>query len=127
MIQQLNESYSVKTLCNAFGVHRSSYKYWAERPHAIDTERIHLLSEVRAAHAESNGSAGARTIADIVTTKGTSLSRYRAGKLMKQLELVSCQVPKHAYKKADQEHVIIAKVVAVIVGTMRRWKDFLEV
>jgi putative transposase len=99
MIQQLNESYSVKTLCNAFGVHRSSYKYWAERPHAIDTERIHLLSEVRAAHAESNGSAGARTIADIVTTKGTSLSRYRAGKLMKQLELVSCQVPKHAYKK----------------------------
>lgn len=26
---------------------------------------------------------------------------------MKQLELVSCQVPKHSYKKADQEHVAI--------------------
>lgn len=108
MIQQLNESYSIKTLCNAFGVHRSSYKYWVERPHTIDAEQIHLLSEVRVAHAESNGSAGARTIADMVTTKGISLSRYRAGKLMKQLELVSCQVPKHYYKKADQEHVIIA-------------------
>lgn len=72
MIQQLNESYSVKTLCNAFGVYRSSYKYWVERPYTIDAEQIHLLSEVRAAHAESNGSAGARTTADIVTTKGTS-------------------------------------------------------
>jgi putative transposase len=35
------------------------------------------------------------------------LSRYRAGKLMKKLELVSCQVPTHHYKKADQEHVAI--------------------
>lgn len=25
---------------------------------------------------------------------------------MKQLELVSCQAPKHSYKKADQEHVV---------------------
>lgn len=60
------------------------------------------------AHRHSNGSAGARTIAGIVTTKGTELSRYRAGKLMKKLELVSCQIPKHHYKKADQEHVVIA-------------------
>lgn len=26
---------------------------------------------------------------------------------MKQLELVSCQVPRHCYKKADQEYVVI--------------------
>ena len=58
-------------------------------------------------HTESNGSAGARSIANVVTTRGTPLSRYRAGRLMKQLELVSCQVPKHSYKKADQEHVAI--------------------
>jgi hypothetical protein len=54
MIQQLTESYSVKTLCKAFGVHRSSYKYWAERHHTMDAEQIHLLSEVCAAHAESS-------------------------------------------------------------------------
>jgi putative transposase len=94
-------------LCEAFGIHRSSYKYWIERPDSIDAETIHLLSEVRAVHAESNGSAGARTIADMVTARGTSLSRYRAGKLMKKLELVSCQIPKHSYKKADQEHVAV--------------------
>lgn len=62
---------------------------------------------MRAVHAESNGSAGARTVADMVTTRGTALSRYRAGRLMKQLELVSCQVPKHSYKKAEQDHLNI--------------------
>ena len=107
IVQQLNESYSVNTLCGAFGIHRSSYKYWIERPKTIGAEHIQLLSEVRAAHTESKGSAGARTIANIVTTKGTALSRYRAGKLMKQLDLVSCQMPKHNYKKAEQEHLVI--------------------
>jgi len=43
----------------------------------------------------------------MVTARGTSLSRYRARKLMKQLELVSCQLPRHNYKKVDQEHVVI--------------------
>jgi len=35
------------------------------------------------------------------------LSRYRAGRLMKAQYLASCQLPKHAYKKAAQEHVCI--------------------
>lgn len=62
---------------------------------------------MRSIHEESNGSAGARTIACISTQRGTPLSRYRATKLMNQLELVSCQLPSHAYKKANQEHVAI--------------------
>jgi len=56
---------------------------------------------------ESNGSAGARTIADIATSRGLALSRYRAGRLMKACQLVSCQQPRHRYKKATQEHVEI--------------------
>ncbi|GIA54300.1 transposase OrfAB subunit B [Vibrio cholerae] len=52
------------------------------------------------AHDEINGSAGARTIADMVTqTKKIQLSRYRASKLMEQMGLVSCQQPKYRYKK----------------------------
>ena len=35
------------------------------------------------------------------------LSRYRAGRRMKQLGLVSTQPPSHAYKKADQPHLDI--------------------
>jgi len=59
--------------------------------------------EFKAVLAESNGSAGARTLATIMTQRGTPLSRYRARGLMKELELVSCQQPKHRYKNASQE------------------------
>jgi len=56
---------------------------------------------------ESGGSAGARTVSSITQDRGMVLSRYRAGRLMKQLQLVSCQQPKHAYKRGSQEHVSI--------------------
>lgn len=94
-------------VCDAFSVHRSSYKYWRKRLKTIDPKHVALCSEIKSAHAVSNGSAGARTIAEIVTTKGIPLSRYRAGKLMKKLDLVSSQPPKHAYKKATQVHLDI--------------------
>lgn len=64
-----------------------------------------LLSLVRESYRESNGSAGARNIAAMVTTKGVKLSRWRATKLMKELNLISCQHPGHRYKKASKEHV----------------------
>lgn len=90
-----------------FGVHRSSYRYWVNRDKSLSSERVLVRAEVRRAYELSNGSAGARTIADIVTARGIPLSRYRASKLMKELDLVSCQLPKHTYKKTQQEHVHI--------------------
>ena len=70
-----------------------------------ETAKLH--SQVKEVHRQSNGSAGARTVAMMATNNGYPLSRYRAGNIMKKLELVSCQLPKHAYKKATQEHVAI--------------------
>jgi putative transposase len=70
-----------------------------------------LVNEV---HRLSNGSAGARTVAAIVTNDEAhtvSLTRYRATRLMKKLELVSCQIPKHAYKKASKEHIAIPNLL----------------
>lgn len=67
-----------------------------------------LRSIVSDMHEASNGSAGARTIADMVTNnKHIKLTRYRASKIMKSLGLVSCQSPKHRYKRATQEHIEI--------------------
>ncbi len=40
------------------------------------------------------------------------LTGYRATKLMKLLGLVRCQMPKHRYKKAVQEHVEIPNYLA---------------
>ncbi|MGR5066712.1 IS3 family transposase [Photobacterium sp. DNB22_13_2] len=107
LIEKLRKSYSVKLLCEVFSVHRSSYKYWRQRPAKLKPSLVKLRCLVKELHVASNGSAGARSIADMVTAKGTPLSRYRASKLMKSLGLVSCQIPKHRYRKASKEHVEI--------------------
>ena len=80
-----------------FDVHRSSYKYWQRRPKSISIELIKLRSLIKEVNAASNGSAGARSIADMVTAQGITLSRYRASKQMKALNLVSCQSPNQVW------------------------------
>lgn len=77
----------------------------------ISPTQSHEQALVREIHMESNGSAGARTIATIATERGTSLSRYRASKLMAKLQLTSCQLPKHRYKKSGAEHVAVPNVI----------------
>jgi len=94
-----------------FGIHRSSFKAWKAKPKRINTKKVQELAAVRRIHRESNGSAGARTIAQIATDRKVSLSRYRVTRLMKQLGLVSCQLPKHSYKKAHQEHISIPNIL----------------
>ena len=51
-------------LCELFGVHRSTYKYWVKRDKRLTPEAAKLHSLVKEAHRLSNGSAGARTLAD---------------------------------------------------------------
>ncbi len=73
-----------------FGVHRSSYQYWRHRAKTPSAEQIRLRALVREAHESSHGSAGARTIADIVSkTNQVSLTHYRATQIMKSL----CPLP----------------------------------
>ncbi|MFT7110700.1 MAG: putative transposase, partial [Psychrobacter glaciei] len=77
-MSKLQESHCVKRICQVFDIHRSSYKYWQGRSKKPSLEQVKLNSEVRAAFKASNGSAGSRSIANIVTTNGIQLSRYRA-------------------------------------------------
>ncbi len=99
------ESYSLARLCELFDVHRSSYRYWRDRPKGLSNEERQLREHIETAHTLSNGSAGARTIAKMVAAKGFPLSRYRAGRRMKELGLVSSQQPQHRYKKAEQPYL----------------------
>ena len=99
-------------LCQVFNVHRSSYRYWANRSTQASPERLNEMALVKSIFNESNGSAGARTIASIATDRGTSLSRYRARRLMKKCNLESCQQPKHAYRRAEQPHIEIPNHLA---------------
>lgn len=99
--------YPVAFLCQLFGVYRSSYQAWRHRKKTPDAEHVKLKSLVREAFNESKGSAGARTIAAIVTAKGIPLGRWRAGKLMAEMGLVSRQQKKHRYSHREQEPVDI--------------------
>ena len=60
----------MKTLCDAFDVHRSSFKYWVSRDKSICSEEVEARAVVKEIHEESNGSAGARTISQIATDRG---------------------------------------------------------
>ncbi|CAH1603249.1 hypothetical protein THF1C08_940002 [Vibrio jasicida] len=44
IIKKLKQSYSVKTLCEVFNVHRSSYNYWHKRPTVINAEAVKLAA-----------------------------------------------------------------------------------
>lgn len=101
-------------MCEVLGVHRSTFKYWQRRDKRLSPKAARLRSLVREVHRVSHGSAGARTVAEMVSNDDShdiALSRYRAGRLMKVMNLVSTQLPKHAYKKATQEHVAIPNLL----------------
>lgn len=98
-------------LCHAFEVSLSTFKYRRAVARRIDPKKVALRAMVKRAHNLSNGSVGARSIADIVTGFGTPLSRYRAGRLMTELDLVSTQLPKHKYRKENQVHADIPNLL----------------
>ncbi|EFE7141052.1 IS3-like element ISEc31 family transposase, partial [Escherichia coli] len=104
IVARLSDSHSVVSLCSALEIHRSSYRYWRKRRDTVNPARVRLCSEIRRAWNQSRGSAGARTLAEMLTQNGVPMSRYRAGRLMKYLNLSSCQPGKHQYKNARQEH-----------------------
>ena len=111
IVQRLKGSHPVNQLCQLFDIHRSSYRAWRARPNHLKPQEITLRERVKQAHQLSNGSAGARTVATLVTATGMPLSRYRAARRMKLLGLVSNQQPKHHYKKARQEHISIPNLL----------------
>jgi putative transposase len=93
-------------LCQTFEVHRSSYRHWQASANEPDGERVAKRSQVMVAWNASGGSADARSIASIVTMdSGVKMGRWLAGKPMKELDIASCQVLAHKYKRGGNEHV----------------------
>ncbi|HCO6517257.1 TPA: IS3 family transposase, partial [Escherichia coli] len=108
---RLSDSHTVVSLCSALEIHRSSYRYWRKRRDTVNPARVRLCSEIRRAWNQSRGFAGARTLAEMLTQNGVPMSRYRAGRLMKYLNLSSCQPGKHQYKNARQEHTSLPNLL----------------
>jgi len=73
----------------------------------LDATQVTLLSLVSAVYRESYGSVGAHSIVVMITTKRIKLSRWRAVKLMEELNIISCLQPWLRYKKAFKENIEI--------------------
>ena len=75
-------------------------------------EQLNLRVWVKQAFEASKGSAGARNIAQIISSKyQIKLSRYKARKIMQEQGLVSRQRTKHRYKQADKLHHLYDSVL----------------
>lgn len=107
MIEGLQESFDLSTICRVFDTHRSSFRYWKKHANVTCPELLKAEVMIKAIFTESGGSAGARSIATIAQTRDIKLSRYRTNKIMQRLGLYSCQLPKHAYKRGGNEHLNI--------------------
>ena len=98
-------------LCELFAVARSTH-YLAKKPKMPSLEQINLTLWVKQAFEASKGSAGARNIAQIISSKyQIKLSRYKARKIMQEQGLVSRQRTKHRYKQADKPHRLYDNVL----------------
>lgn len=85
---------------------RSRY-YYAKKPKYPTAQQLELQGYVRQVFQQSRGSAGSRSIAHMVSQHyGIQLSRYKARKIMQQLDLHSKQQLKHHYRHADTQHHI---------------------
>lgn len=71
----------------------------------VSVTKVKEIAKVKELFEKSESSAGARSIAQMATDQNVPLSRYRAGRLMRKLGLISCQIPGHTYKKTGDVHV----------------------
>jgi len=111
MISQLQESFPTHLICHTFQVNCSSYYAWKKRTLFPSLAKLKELSVIIAIHAESNRSAGARTLSTIANQRGFSISRYRATNMMKELGIESTQPPSHKYKKVEKPHPEIFNIL----------------
>ncbi len=107
IIGKLRAHYPVVTHLPDVRAHRSSYRYWKNRPEKSKGRRAVLRRQELELHGISYAPAGTRSIATMATRRGYQTGRWLVGRLMKELGLVNCQQSTHWYKRGGHEHVAI--------------------
>lgn len=84
--------FPIATLCRVLGVSSSGYYAWTERPPSARAEADEaLLEQIRAIHAWSRGTYGARRIRIELREQGIRCARKRVVRLMRQAGLSGAQ------------------------------------
>lgn len=107
----MGKQYPRVELCRLFGVQRSTLYDVRKRRQRVDHQRMALRQKAVELHAQSRGSAGARTLSAALRLQGMDVGRFLAGRLMKEAHLFSSQCRRHRYRRADGESVIASNVL----------------
>ena len=100
----VQNSISQTKLCHLFGICRSTY-HAKQSVRPPTRKEIELRLWVKQAFDCSNGSAGSRSIAAMVSrAQQIELTRYKVRQLMRAQGLISRQSIKHCYRLADKAH-----------------------
>jgi len=84
--------FPVAALCRVLGVSSSGYYAWIERPPSTRAQTdAQLLEQIRAIHARSRGTYGARRIRIELQEQGVRCARKRLARLMRQAGLAGAQ------------------------------------
>ena len=87
------------------GLARSTFYYYIQHP--IKDKYKKEKQEILYIFLANKGRYGYRRILIVLRQKGYTINHKTVLKLMKELNLISCQQPGHRYKKASTEHVEI--------------------
>jgi putative transposase len=103
-IDQAKSEFPASRLCHVIGVSQSGYFAWKARP--ISTHRRHdqaLLTHIRAAYAQSNGTYGSPRMTRELRDQGWAVGRRRTARLMRLSGLAARQ--KRRFKRTtDSQH-----------------------
>lgn len=107
MINQLEESFPVSTLCETLSVSRSAYYAW--RRDELSWRRRednHLMPMIRSVFWEHRRRYGARRIAVELAARREPCGRRRVGRLMAQMGLVAIQPRSFKPRTTDSRHTL---------------------
>jgi transposase InsO family protein len=91
-VQQEKALFPVAASCRVLGVSPSGYYAWCERPPSARAQADErLLEQIRAIHAQSRGTYGARRIRIELRARGIHCARKRIARLMRQAGLAGAQ------------------------------------
>ena len=93
IIDDAKKDFSIKALCSAVGVKRSTYYARVKSAQVVDVEREALLTQTKVIHQEVNACYGSRRMSAALTLRGFCVGRHQARSLMKEAG-IEAKMPK---------------------------------
>ena len=107
----MQSGYKLVDCLRAFDFKKSTYFDRVTAAKSKEIKEFQVKSKIAELFYLSGESAGSRTLRTQLENDGYCLGLYKIRRMMKELELSSCQPGSHTYKKVEQPHVEIPNIL----------------